>query len=315
MMIEGIDARPDPELADALERFETKFRYPLGHDEWFRISHCEDYTCFFRAIGRARCFVAMQGPEVVGVLSAMICRLRRPKGDFERVAYLSDLKVASPSGGRALLRIFREAMAWILTEPTPGFCVVMDGTATNPSRYTGRLEIPEFRVVGKLMVLRVLCESIGRQPELRADSSPISVAKAMHRELTEGRFATDGGDSSLRSQVAPIGLVEANGEACGVLEDTRRGKRLYDSHGNEMVSGHLSSFGYRHPSAAAAVIRAAVEQCHRVGFPALFTAVPLREAEVIVDHLPGAEVVKAPATVFGYALEATGEWSINTAEI
>ncbi len=267
------------------------------------------------AIGDARCFVAMQDSTVVGTVTSTICRLRQPGGQFDRAGYISDLKVAESAAGRTLLRLLRAATDWTLTEPTPAFCVVMDGTAKSPASYTGRLGIPRFEELAKLMILRIPSSALGGEANGNISTGNVASARALYGQLTADRFATDGGDSSIRSRMDPIGLIESRAKACGVLEDTRRGKFLFHSDGSEMVSAHLSCFGYRSAEDAASMIRSTAGHCNRLGIPALFLCVPAREVEAILRHLPGQEIVKAPATVFGYAFSGSGKWSINTAEI
>ena len=108
----AIDAQTDAGLAAALKNFEAEFRYPLGRDRWFTISHGEDYTRFFRAIGEARCFIACRDARVIGVISVSHCRMRRTDGEWLTAAYISDLKVSATGGGRCLLRLLRNAAAW-----------------------------------------------------------------------------------------------------------------------------------------------------------------------------------------------------------
>src|SRR5262249_14877821 len=64
-----LEARADSELAAKLAEFEAEFTYPLGPGRSFRISHCEDYSRFFRSLGRAACFLAMEGDRVVGAVA------------------------------------------------------------------------------------------------------------------------------------------------------------------------------------------------------------------------------------------------------
>ena len=47
MNVHALADMPEPNLAYALARFEEQFRYPLGKDQSFRISHGEDYPRFF----------------------------------------------------------------------------------------------------------------------------------------------------------------------------------------------------------------------------------------------------------------------------
>jgi hypothetical protein len=309
-----LDSKADRSLAAALEKFESQFHYPLGSDSWFRISHGDDYTCFFRAIGDARCFVATRDSEILGVITATICRLRKPGSEFERAGYISDLKVADQARGRTLLRLLRAATDWVLTKPTAAFCVVMDGTGRNPTQYTGRLGIPAFQELAKLVVLRVPCDAFPRQSTSCIEKQSVKSVKSQYPRLTADRVATDGGNATIRSKMTPIGLNHRDGRACGIVEDTRRAKRLFRHDGTEMISAHLSSFGYRSAEDAVDLIGAAADHCCGLEIPALFVSVAERDAHAIVPRLP-AGVVKAPATVFGYALNTQGAWSINTAEI
>jgi hypothetical protein len=309
-----LDSRPNPSLAAALENFESQFHYPLGRDSWFRISHGDDYTCFFRAIGDARCFLATRDSEVVGVVTATICRLRRPGSRFERAGYISDLKVAPRARGRTLLGLLRAATDWVLTEPTPAFCVVMDGTGRDPTQYTGRVGVPAFKELAKLVVLRIPCDAFPTKAPSCIEKQAIDVVKSQYECLTAECFATDGGDATLRSGMTPIGLLHRDGNACGMVEDTRLGKRLFRHDGTEMISAHLSSFGYRSAQDAVDLIAAAAGHCGGLEIPAFFVAVGASDARDIVPRLP-AGVVKAGATVFGYALNTQAAWSINSAEI
>ena len=321
MKILEIESQPTAELNAALEIFESEFRYPLGADSWFRISHGDDYTRFFRAIGDARCFIAVNGSEVVGTITSIICRLRQPGGEFRRGSYISDLKVAHSTSGRTLLRLFRAATDWTLTSPTPAFCVVMDGTANTPVSYTGRLGVPKFVELAKLVILRIPVDLLARvpseRPRLEIEECDREEARRMYERLTVDCFATDGGQSSTRSRMLPIGLIASDGSVCGVLEDTRRCKKLFRSDGLEMVSAHLSCFGYRSIGSAAAMILEALRRCSSLGIPALFVCVRPEDVRPMLQssRLEDAQTVEASATVFGYSFEGPGKWSINTAEI
>ncbi len=321
MKILEVQSHPTAELNAALATFESEFRYPLGADSWFRISHGDDYTSFFRAIGDARSFIAMSGSEVIGTITSIICRLRHPGGEFRRGSYISDLKVARSTSGRTLLRLFRAATDWTLTSPTPAFCVVMDGTVKTPVNYTGRLGVPKFSELAKLVILRIPVELLARVPSerlrLEIKACEREDAKRIYERLTVDCFATDGGQSSTRSLMLPIGLIASDGSVCGVLEDTRRCKKLFRSDGMELVSAHLSCFGYRSVESAAAMILDALRRCSSLGIPALFVCVRPEDVRPMLQssRLEDAQTVKASATVFGYSFEGPGKWSINTAEI
>lgn len=154
MKIDVLSGQPDPPLAIQLERFESAFRYPLGAGRSFRISHGDDYTRFFRAIGNARSFVAHDDVRILGVVSVALCELFPPGERPITAAYFSDLKVVSPGMGNVLLKLLNEAIEWARQHANCCFSVVMDGTSRSPAHYTGRLGIPQYEELTKLMILR-----------------------------------------------------------------------------------------------------------------------------------------------------------------
>lgn len=309
-----LDGMPELKLAKALHEFESRFHYPLGEGRWFSISHGEDYTRFFRAIGQARCFVAERAGDILGVVSVSRCQLRQPDGRVIEAAYFSDLKVAELGDGRTLLKLLRESVAWARRTPTtPGFSIVMDGTARDPTSYTGRLGIPRYVELAKLMILRIPCDAIVAAGDA-VQASPAEVRKQF-ASLTAGSYATGGGDSETRSQIGAHGLMLADGGSCGIIEDTRRCKLLFRDDGDEMISAHLSCFGYRNPAGAVSLISSALAWCRQQELPALFVALPQNDSEQIVTQLPEQALVQAPATVYGFGLDTGIDWSVNTSEI
>jgi hypothetical protein len=309
-----LDAMPEQGLATALAKFESEFHYPLGKDRWFSISHGDDYTRFFRAIGEARCFVAEHEGKVTGVISVAHCHLRQPGGAVMEAAYFSDLKVSSPGSGRTLLRLLQDSVDWARRTPTtPGYSIVMDGTARNPTSYTGRLGIPKYVELGKLMILRIPCDSFVGEFDLIETS--LADVQDCFRSLTPNRFATSDGNPAIRSLMKATCLILRNGAACCVLEDTRRCKLLYRDDGTEMISAHLSCFGYRSENHAVSLLASAAIRCHEMGIPAMFVALPLSDSDAVLKLLPQDGIVKAPATVFGFGLPSGLDWSVNTSEI
>lgn len=306
---------PAPELASALSEFEADFRYPLGSSGWFRISHGDDYTQFFRAIGDACSFVADRDGTVNGVISVARCQLRIPGGDQVDAAYIADLKLRQPPAGFTLLKLLREAAKWGRSHVcTSGFSIVMDGTNRLPPSYTGRLGIPVFNELAKLTILRIPARQ-EQAEELAIPTTPIETRRCFE-ELTQAGISLVSGDPFVRSKHQPCGLLLSSGRACGVLEDTLRCKRLFDQDGDEMLSAHLSNFGYRSAEDAVGLIKSAAFHCHLRGLPAMFVAVPRADSDAILVGL-GADssIIIAPATVFGTGLPDSLKWYVNTAEI
>ena len=338
MIVEAFRDAPPADLASALERFEEQFTYPLGPGRSFRISHGTDYPRFFRAMGEPACFVATsdarphgvgqafqpdsqagkpdlreRGGRVVGVLGCALRRLQLPNGTECPAVYLGDLKVDPQArGGRALPQLAQAAMRWVAARAKVAFSVVMDGTRITPTRYTGRLGIPPFQELGKIMVLRIAT----RTDSLR-ESATITDAlgAACYVRLSAGRYACPGGFPSERSEIAPTWLMTPDGDACGRLEDTRRAKRLIADDGVEMQSAHLSCFAYHDVIAGVVLLKIALARAAERGLPALFVAVPTPDAEAFCAALALTDIVTAPATVFGTGLAPGALWNINTAEI
>jgi hypothetical protein len=315
MIVHALQTAPPLNLAQALERFEEQFKYPLGPGRSFRIWHGKDYPRFFRAMGEATCFVAEREGSVLGVIGAALRCLLLPSGDKRPVVYLGDLKIdPAACGGWALPRLAQTAEGWARGRAEAAFSVVMDGTPATPSRYTGRLGIPLFRELGKIVVLRLPISEVLTGHDNRWETRSV-LGDACYLQLSAGRYAALGGSPAERSEMEPLWLMEPNGLACGRLEDTRRAKRLIADDGTEMRGAHLSCFACRNLSAGGELLRAASRHAADRGFPALFVAVPASEAEAFRQALEGMEIVVAPATIFGAGLEPGPLWNINTAEI
>ena len=316
MIIERVDATPSPALASALADFERSFEYPLGSGRSFRISHGDDYHAFFRAMGTAACFFALHDKVVVGSIAVVIRRLGLPDGGERSVAYVADLKVAAgPRAGRTLFQISRAALSWARMQTDAAFAVVMDGTRATPAAYTGRVGIPAFGAVGAVMILRLAIDGAPGSSTDGAYVGDAMTAEQRYHELCRGHYSSPGGQPAARSLMPATWLVATDGMATGLLEDTRRAKRLWADPGKELVSAHLSRFAYRSVAAGAALVREALRRSAALRYPALFVAVPAADADRFTTALDGIECVRAPATVYGHGLPSGPPWHVNTAEI
>lgn len=315
MTVSKFSEPPSPVFARALEEFEPPFVYPLGPGKSFHISHGVDYARFFRAIGNGMCFVAEHAGRVVGTLGTAVRALWLPNGDEHDVAYIGDLKVAVDNrGGLVLVRLARAAEAWLSPQVTGAFAVVMDGTAQTPLAYTGRVGIPSFQVAGRISVLRLSCPGSHGKLDSRALNSAQSDGLACYRRLSRGRHACPAVAAHERSLMTPHWLVHPEGTACGMLEDTRKAKRLLYSDGSEMLSAHLTCFASSTPAAGAEIIRLALGLAALHEFPSLFVAVAEPDVEELRVALRGVDVLAAPATIYATGL-GPGTWNINSAEI
>ena len=314
MTLHRLETAPPPALARALAYFEMGFTYPLGPGRTFRISHGEDYPRFFRAIGKACSFVEERDGQVLGVLGVAVRPLLLPDGGERMVGYFGDLKLAANArSGFVLRRLVQAAAEWLKPQTDCAYSVVMDGTRVVPTEYTGRVGIPEFRELGKVVVLRILHNG-NTSPDWNEMSVP--PADDCFRDLSRGRFATLGGTPDQRSEIEPAWLAYPLKFAVGRLEDTRRAKRLIAGDGTELLSAHFSCFVYRNPLVGSEVLCEASIRANRRGFPALFVSVPAADVDGLCRCIDSSfEVTRAPATIYGTGLPSGFDWNINTSEI
>jgi len=303
-------------MQSKLAQFERQFDYPLGADRRFVISHGDDYTRFFRAMGDATCLVVENGAGVLGTLATVTRRLVTPVGHTREVTYLADLKIAPGARGGFVLK--RLALAALTGNRTSaGYSVVMRGTKAVPEAYTNRIGIPAFRLLGAIDVLRIPVA-----PELAVGSSPVEERSPVEADdvffrLTKGSHAALGAwtTRSERASFPPAGLISEDRRACGVVEDTLNSKRLFLVDGDEMRSAHLSNFAFADGASGAAMIRAALLVVRKRDLPAMFTAVPAGRTRDLLEALHIEGTTCAPADVYGVGLDAGLPWNINTAEI
>jgi hypothetical protein len=303
------------DIAEPFDRFEAEFTYPLGPGRTFRISHERDPHRFFAAMGEAVSILAEEDGRVVGSGSIASRVLIGPDGEERTVAYIGDLKVAlSARGGRTLLRLARAIEAWGRQRTGSAFSVVMDGTRLTPADYTGRAGIAAFEEIAKAVILRV---SAGGQRS--AGPRPVEATRddilGIFRRWSRGNAAVLPGEPPRRSVMEPCWLALAGGEACGCVEDTRRAKRLFSEDGSELSSAHLTAFAFAKPRDGAALISAASALARERGFDALFVAASATDAPALGEELAPAEIVVAPATIYGAGLWRGRSWNINTSEI
>src|SRR5262249_27852381 len=150
----------------------------------------------------ARCFIAEQEGRVVGALGVAVRRLLLPDGSERTTGYVGDLKVAVDArGSLVFLRLVRAGDAWVRPLVTAAFGVVMDGTPTTPTTYTGRVGIPAFQPVGKVMIWRLPSDGLTIRPTGTWLTATDERALACYRDLSRGRYASVGGTPAERSEI------------------------------------------------------------------------------------------------------------------
>lgn len=303
---------PPEWMSLALERFESQFQYPLGEDRHFSISHGRSYLPFFAAMGPATLLVAERQGEVLGTL-VRVERWLHLHGNcpLKQLAhYMCDLKISSQArSSRVLALLMNEARRQIEhTGSRACYGIVMNGTASLPVNYTGRLGIPLFEKLAEIVVLRVA-------PSVQP---PVPIAKT-GPEAFPFPHAHDcvvtGGRSELRSQMQPVHLLDSLGKISGVVEDTRRAKCLWSDNGEELISAHLSGLHFDTARQGAEIVHQAVREVFQKQMPAVFLAIPKSKAQNLLPLLRDLNVHEAPATIYGHGLKAGYDWWVDTAEI
>jgi hypothetical protein len=189
----------------------------------------------------------------------------------------------------------------------------MAGTSSEPAVYTGRLGIPDFTAVGEIAVLRFLTAA-SRAPSKVIDA-PSDQFAATEERLRATGVQPAAGDSTLRSLIAVERFCHVNETACGLLEDTRRGKRLIQASGEEIVSSHQARLSWSDLTAAGDVLKHALNRSFELGFPAMFCSMPLAAWAQLRPVLQGLEYQQTSATVYGYHVPDDLNWWIDTSEI
>ncbi|MBL8817381.1 MAG: hypothetical protein JNL58_15245 [Planctomyces sp.] len=340
MKVPQLEDEVPSDLVNQLEEFEGEFLYPLGGASWFSISHGKDYLRFFRAMGRSVLFIAEQHGQVVGSLVLVRRTLSEfAKGTYLRIPsyYVCDFKISRRARWtRIPAMLLRAAYDLVSSEGgQSAYGIVMGGTERSPSSYTGRLGIPEFQCVGEILILRILTETMPSE----ASRSESTAAMASHTEYetvstalqdedfvrVRQRFREPSpgcdalrpeiGNAWMRSEMTP-GIVTVKGDlGTGILEDTRRGKKLYLMGKSEMVSSHLSALSWTEPQWGAMVIRRALEASGSRQFPAMFCSVPATIWSKLEPYLNGLQIQISPATIYGCGLANDRQWWVNTSEI
>lgn len=297
-------------LNEQMSSFEKSFRYPLGLSGSFSISHGDDYSRFFRAMGKCKIYLACHKGEIAGSL-AVVHRPVFLNGIKDNALFVGDLKIKK-GNGKLLYCLIKEAHDDNLElREAPQYGIMMKGTERRPSDYTGRLGLPKFKNMGEIAIIRVPVNSY----DLKEKSFEISThgAITMAEELRKSENTFPIGRSAIRSLNKPRAFCLENKSAVCILEDTMTAKRLFADDGSEIVSGHLSSLQYFRVEDGVNLVKAIMPEAKRNNYPALFFSVPLEDKDEYLKNLKGAHC--APAFIYGRNMEASCRWQLNTAEI
>lgn len=313
MRILTLHAPAPPQLAAEIARFETGFTYPLGPTTRFRITHGDDHTRFFRAIGAACCAVAVHDDRVLGLLAAAVRPMRLGAEPAQPVGVLGDLKVDPEArSGVVLHGLLRTITAWLRERTQTAIGIVMDGTSVAPDCYTGRLGIPGFPLLDPLVILRVMGNP-GPAPWRASTATALPV----HAQLTAGCGVAVPRATALveRSEMTPQWLCAPDGSACGRVEDTLLAKRLVTTVGVDLRTAHVSAFAWHEATAGAALLRQAAAVAAAQGHDGVFVALPVPDADRICIALQDHPYQRAAAGVYGAGAPASLRWLLDSAEM
>ena len=288
-----------------LSEFERNFQYPLGKNSFFRISHGDDYTRFFRALGKSTSLVSTNKQNSVCSSISIVRRNLYHATERIQAYYLADLKVLPKSAPSTLFRLLSTGQK-ILPElkTSPLYCVVMQGTERTPDQYSGRLGLPQLTKLGEIAIFRM--ESTPPKEQVRVLSTKNKASA--HRPCPQAYyFESQGHEIRSKFLVQKFSL----GSASCLLEDTLRAKNLFDQNDQEIISGHISSLRYQKPQDAIQLLSLISRNCPN--YPALFFSVPIQDHKAFAEALPKHSL--SFASIYGTQLKANQRWFINTAEI
>jgi len=313
MRILTLDAPAAPELAAEIARFEAGFTYPLGPTTRFRISHGDDHTRFFRAIGPACCAVALHNDRVLGLLAAAIRPMRLGTDPAQPVGVLGDLKIDPEARSGVVLRgLLHTISAWLRERTQTALGIVMDGTAVTPDRYTGRLGIPGFPLLTQLTILRVAA-----RPGPTPWRAPAATALAAHARLTASCGVAVPRPTAVveRSRMTPQWFCAPDGSACGRVEDTALAKRLITTDDVDLQTAHVSAFAWNDVVNGATLLRQAAALAAIHGHEGVFVAIPAGEADGLCAALSDHPHQRATAGLYGAGAPPALRWLLDSAEM
>ncbi|MCY3885087.1 MAG: hypothetical protein OXG24_09275 [Gammaproteobacteria bacterium] len=321
MTVTHVWTKPPKLFCERLQEFERQFNYPLNANQRFRIEHSFEYERFFRAMGSPVTVVAEKNGNILGVLSATVRTLSLSETECENWLYIGDVKIDEASRSRHVLeRLFIATQSWVGTKCSKGYAVVMDGTGVTPHMYTGRVGIPTFRAQQSVKLFAFATKSLKRvateQEVVKTpDDSP---QKYKHvGSLRERHLAPNWSSTvfSHRSCMNPVWLSVPRTGCVGLLEDTRRAKRLYDSKSHELLYAHLSNLQYNSINDIVPIIFEAGNLAYTNGNTDLLVAVPARESNRLKEFVDRTEHDVFSSTV--YATEKTEGYDlpISSSEI
>ena len=298
-------------LSKKISLFEHHFTYPYGKNKRFRIDHGSDYSAFYRAIGSAQTYYLENDDQIIGSIGTAIKEITFSGKKF-CLSYIGDLKIIPQyHNSKAIIYLMKSLQQFLQENADMAYCIVMDGTETTPACYTGRSGIIKLNPVTIRYILRIYTDF----------SSHLISAKKISE--TEGhkllsKFVGDmylnyRANYHLRSEMTPC-WISSNDSAVGMLEDTKKAKRLYLENGEEIISSHLSYFTYSDEAAGINVIMYALQESKKNGYSAMFIALDENQYKHLMPNLSDLKSEVTTATIYCTGV-LPSNFLINTSEI
>lgn len=305
------------QLKTSLATFERQFHYPLGENQSFSISHGEDYTAFYRSMGKATCLMAKTDEnKILGTFCASLRYIQKTdKAQAVPALYLGDLKIdVIQQKTRLFYQLAKRMSELVDGDNEIALSVMMDGTKnTPPSTYSGRVNFTSFLPISNYYILKFQATNYP-YTEKRINYLTEENAFLLYQKITDKDYFLLS-DSTLRSKMAPIWLADPEGKACGKLEDTEQAKRLITSDGHMLRSSHLSYFTFTDPVAGYALLLEAIKFSSQQNFLHTFIALNQNDFDLLSPLIKDLVYDVAPATLYGNIHATNLTLQLNTAEI
>lgn len=308
MKVIALSHENQPQWQEALSSFERQFHYPLSDSLSFSIDHGPDYSAFFRSQGDGHVFAAVKDEQVIGVLACAIKSVVI-EGKTQRVAYLGDTKLdKSKATPFTLYRLFKTAQSELQNRVDIAYSIVMDGTEATPQNYTGKMDIPLFEKHRDLMIVRI--DSTHGEPSktIRSSSNAYDLYTNLCTDIVLPQT-----QSHVRSLINPCWFFEKEA-AVGLIEDTRRAKRLHLQDGAELVSSHLSFVAFNNVESAEKMIKHVLHYAHILDIPGVFMALTTDQYHALQPFLESCKAHVTKGTIYGTS-PALASLTFNTAEV
>ena len=243
-------------------------------------------------------------------------RLMRKAGDknLHPVNYLGDLKIDKCNQKTHLFYRLARRMKEIIDKNSDiAIGVVMNGTKNTPKDYSGKVGIPAFNPISKHYILRFQTSNNLAINE-NSTIAPEKIAFSLYEKITDKDYFLPSNSDS-RSKIKPLWLVDKEGNACGMLEDTENVKQLISSDGEMLRSAHLSYFSFTKPSTGYELLVQALRLSSQHHFPYIFVALNEMDFSALSPLITELPYELSTAIAFGTSNSMHLNLQINTAEI